>query len=73
MSKAKPFVSAPVQYVSPKGGYRAALIIGIVDGTTVNLAVFNDGAEWGAGPLHVPSVEYSDEPQPHTWHWPEKP
>lgn len=67
----KPFISAPVQYVSPKGGCRAALIIGIVDGSTVNLAVFSDGAGYGAGPVQELAVPYSEDAAAHTW-WPER-
>ena len=73
MSKSKkPIVSDPVQYVSPAGAACAALVIGVVNEHTVNLAVFYDGSAYGAGPHYTPSVSYSEEPQSHTWHWPER-
>lgn len=72
MSKERVTIGRTVHYVAPAGAHCAALAIGIVDEHTVNLAVFYDGPAYGAGPHQVPSVPYSDEPQPHTWHWPEK-
>lgn len=73
MSKAKkPIVSDPVQYVSAAGTTCAALVIGMVDDRTVNLAVFYDGLAYGAGPHQVMGISFSEEPTPYTWHWPER-
>lgn len=73
MSKTKkPIVSDPVQYVASTGAVCAALVIGVVDGSMVNLSVFMDAPAYGAGPLCLTAVPYSEEPQPHTWHWPER-
>lgn len=73
MSKTKkPIVSDLVHYVAPAGAHCAALVIGIDDESTVNLSVTFDGPAYGAGPQRVASVSYSEDPQPHTWHWPER-
>ena len=77
MSKSKrPIVGDIVHYTSTAGVlgvHNAALVIGMPDeGTSINLAVFSDGVFYGAGPQYKPAVPYSEEPQPHTWHWPER-
>lgn len=73
MSKSKkPIVSDLVQYVSPAGAHCAAIVIGVTDEHTVNLAVFYDGLAYGAGPQRVVDVLFSDESTPQTWHWPER-
>lgn len=75
MSKKKVAVSDTVHYAGgPYEPCRAALVIGIADAEkgTVHLSVFRDGAAYGAGPIQATSVPYSEDPQPHTWHWPEK-
>lgn len=73
MSKPKkPIVSDPVQYVSLAGVTCAALVIDVVDERTVHLAVFQSGSTYGAGPIQVIMVPYSEEPRPDTWHWSER-
>lgn len=76
MSKPKkPIVSDLVHYTSTAGilgVHCAAIVIGVSGEHTVNLAVFRDGPAYGAGPMQVTDVPYSEDPQPHTWHWPER-
>ena len=75
MSKAKkPVVGDVVHYVGTAGGHRAAIVIGIddADAGLVNLAVFNDGSAYGAGPVQATAVFYDEDAQPHTWHWIER-
>jgi hypothetical protein len=75
MSKKKAAIGDIVHYT---GGlaepHRAALVIGIADADAgrVHLAIFRDGAAYGAGPIQATSVGYAEDPQPHSWHWPEK-
>ncbi len=77
MSKTKAMdgltVGRVVHYVTPSA-HCAALVIGVVDADTgvVNLAVFQDGLAYGAGPIQATAVPYAEDPQPHTWHWIEK-
>lgn len=74
-AKVKPTVGDTVHYTGgPYEPHRAAMVIGVVDADagTVHLAVFRDGTAFGAGPIQVTSVPYSEDPQPHTWHWIEK-
>lgn len=65
-----------VHFVMPDGKHRPATVVeDWGGGLHVNLQVFTDGTNDGADtPLTLweTSVEYSESPQPRTWHWPER-
>lgn len=72
-----PSIGRVVHFVVPDGPcagqHRPAFIVQIWSGGYLNLQVFFDGSN--DGPIHgqpwQTSVEYSEEPKPRTWHWPE--
>jgi hypothetical protein len=61
-----------------KGGVRPAMIVKVWGEGCVSLQVFTDGqnANHGndglPGVLWVPSVNYSEQRQERTWHWPQR-
>ncbi|HBD19459.1 MAG TPA: hypothetical protein DC063_04795 [Arenimonas sp.] len=84
----KPTVGRIVHYVLPDGPsagqHRPAIIVRTWDqpelpfSGTVQLQVFTDGQNdvapgepWSATKW-ISSATYSEEPQPRTWHWPER-
>ncbi|MEA2722608.1 MAG: hypothetical protein QOH59_379 [Gemmatimonadales bacterium] len=74
-----PSIGRQVHYVLPDGPHagehRPATIVRVWSGTMVNLQVLSDGSNDGQGYEHglvwVTSVDYSDDPRPRSWHWPE--
>lgn len=62
------------------GQHRPAIVVnawkGVYTDGRVNLQVFtdfgNDGKDYESGRYWATSVEYSEDPQPGTWHWIEK-
>lgn len=71
-----------VHYVLPdgrsKGEHRPAIVVKVWNKEIgyVNLQVFtdfsNDGVPYESGQYWATSVNYSEDPQPRTWHWIEK-
>ncbi len=75
-----------VHFVMPDGDHRPAIVVRTWGGDCVQLQVFLDGtndltpAENGGisreiaerGLMWATSVPYSEQPQPRTWHWPER-
>lgn len=70
-----------VHFVLPNGEHRPAVVVRAWRGPNMplgccNLQVFtdgsNDGSEYKAGIYWATSVEYSEDPKPYTWHWPEQ-
>ena len=73
MTKAeKVSIGRIVHYVRHDGAHCAALVVGTVDDTTANLAVFEDGIAFGGGPILVTNVSYDADAAPQSWHWCEK-
>jgi len=78
MSEQVPSIGRVVHYVlsdGPHAGeHRPAFIVQIWSGGYCNLQVFVDGTNDYPdyiGSVWATSVEYSAEPKPRTWHWPE--
>lgn len=72
-----------VHYVTSKGKHRPAIIVQVWSKATgcSNLQVFTDGANdcQDRGEFGIPqnvawmtSIQYSEEPIPRTWHFPER-
>jgi hypothetical protein len=83
MPEQTPTIGRIVHYVREEGVERPAIIVHVwPDNATphagmVQLQVFNDsdGGPANDGLANVTwetSVEHSEDPQPHTWHWPER-
>ena len=74
----KPTTGRMVHFVMPNGKHRPAIVVEPWGGLgAVNLQVFPDGSNDGAGVANVEwrtSVKYdnSETPEPGTWHWPER-
>ncbi len=71
-----------VHFVMPGGQHRPAIVVHVWPPSMlmkpgyVNLTVFtdwsNDGVDYSKGIVWETSVDYSEEPAPRTWHWPER-
>ncbi len=64
-----------VHFVMPDGEHRPAIIVKVwdPDSGTSNLQVFTDSGNDGlTNVAWRTSVQRSEEPQPHYWHWPER-
>lgn len=72
-----------VHFVTNEGNHRPAIVVEVWNKETgcSNLQVFTDGFNDSKGrkqfdqPQNVSwatSVNYSEEPKPYTWHWPER-
>ncbi len=71
-----------VHFVMPNGEHRPAIVVRVWRDLQdrypgyCDLQVFtdgtNDGPENAAGIRWETSIQFSKEPQPRTWHWPER-
>jgi hypothetical protein len=75
-----------VHFVTENGEHKAAMVVAVWGSECCNLQVFtdcnnerghyivNDLARKGLIPevVWVTSVQYSEKPNPRTWHWPER-
>lgn len=64
-----------IHYVTSEGVHLAALVTKVwnKEAGMINLTAFIDNSEHTGDPvMMVTSVEYSEDPQPDTWHWIER-